>query len=381
MSEDVATGGFWQRHRIWVAAAVMVLLAAVLTAWADSRGPEYDAPLDPGNPGPEGARALARVLADQGVAVSVVRSADELDATTVDAATTVVVTGSDALAPSTTERLLDRVGTGRLVAVDPTHRFVDAFTDDDGPGPRVRVEPEEVAAGCPAHEDLRLTVDEAIGWREAEGCFTTGDATVLVETTGRAGSETVWFGAGAALTNDQVLRGDNAAIGLRLLGGSERLVWYVPSATDATADEAPGLGELIPDWIVPGLWLSLAAAIALVLWRVRRLGPLATEPLPVVVRAVETARSRGRMYHQSNDRAHAAGVLRAATRRRLARRLHLGPTADAAAVARAAHDRLGLDHDELHHLLDPDAPPPPTDEALVRLADALHRLDDEVTLR
>ena len=40
----------------------------------------------------------------------------------------------------------------------------------------------------------------------------------------------VLLGAGEALSNDQVLRADNAAVGLRLLGQSDRLVWYVPVA-------------------------------------------------------------------------------------------------------------------------------------------------------
>ncbi len=37
------------------------------------------------------------------------------------------------------------------------------------------------------------------------------------------------FGADQALTNDQILRADNAAVALRLLGQDDRLVWYVPS--------------------------------------------------------------------------------------------------------------------------------------------------------
>ncbi len=60
------------------------------------------------------------------------------------------------------------------------------------------------------------------------------------------------------------------------------------------------------------------------LWRGRRLGPLATEPLPVVVKAIETTRSRGRLYRKSGDRAHAADALRSATRARAATRLRLG---------------------------------------------------------
>ena len=67
--------------------------------------------------------------------------------------------------------------------------------------------------------------------------------------------------------------------------------------------------------------------VTVILWRARRLGPLATEPLPVVVRAVETTRSLGRLYRRSGDRGHAAESLRRAARSRLAERLRLGSTA------------------------------------------------------
>ncbi|QYJ04059.1 DUF4350 domain-containing protein [Nocardioides panacisoli] len=367
--------GFWQRNRIWFAVALALVVAVAISAWASSGDGEYDDPLDPQNPGPQGAQALAAVLDGQGVDVSVARDAAALEDATVDADTTVVVTGSDELAPSTTERLLDHAAPGRLVLLDPSRALTDAVADDLGT--RTRVEPDGVAAGCPAYDGLRVTVDAAVGWRGGEGCFTTGGVTLLH----RTGDDTALFGAGTAVSNDQVLRADNAAVGLRLLGATDRLVWYVPTAEDAASDEAPALTDLIPDWIVPGLWLALAAATALVLWRARRLGALSTEPLPVVVRAVETARSRGRMYHHSNDRGHAAASLRAASRRRLAHGLGLAPGAHPDTVIDAAHRRLGHDRDELQGLLAPDAPPPTDDEALVRLADALARLDDEVIRR
>ena len=53
----------------------------------------------------------------------------------------------------------------------------------------------------------------------------------------------------------------------------------------------------------------------------RRLGRLVREPLPVVVRAVETTERRGRLYRRAGDRARAAAVLRLAPADRLARRL------------------------------------------------------------
>ena len=44
-----------------------------------------------------------------------------------------------------------------------------------------------------------------------------------------------WLRAGSVLSNERVLRSDNAAVALRMLGRSDRLVWYVADAAD-TAD-------------------------------------------------------------------------------------------------------------------------------------------------
>lgn len=370
--------GFWQRNRIWFAVAAALLVAVAITAWSRSGGPAYGDPLDPENPGPRGGQAVAQVLAEQGVDVTVARSAADLADADPDAGTSVVVTGSQRLSPSTTDHLLETAGGARLVLVEPTHAVGGRLSDD---GTRARVEPDGVPARCAAYDGLRLTTDEALAWRDVDGCFTIGGAAVLRNVDPAGGGEAVLFGAGQALTNDQVLRGDNAAVALRLLGASDRLVWYVPSYDDATADEATGLADLVPDWIVPGLWLGLAAGVALVLWRFRRLGPLSSEPLPVVVRAVETARSRGRMYHRSNDRGHAARALRAASRRRIAEQLRLGRNPGEDAVITAAHHQTGLPRAELAQLLASTAPAPATDEELVRLADALTDLDDRVTRR
>jgi hypothetical protein len=129
---------------------------------------------------------------------------------------------------------------------------------------------------------------------------------------------------------------------------------------------------------VPALWATALAGVGLVLWRFRRLGPLVSEPLPVVVRAVETTLSRGRMYRRSNDRAHAAGALRAAARRRAADRLGLGRAATEADVVAAVAHQLGRQQAEVAALLATDAPVPGTDQELVALGQALNQLDREV---
>src|SRR5690606_16937832 len=109
-----------------------------------------------------------------------------------------------------------------------------------------------------------------------------------------------------------------------LLGAHERLVWLVqdPLDTSSTSDEASTpTGALLPSWAGPvGLW-ALVVALVTAIWRGRRLGPLVPESLPVVVRASETTRGRGRLYRRSRSRGHAAAGLRAGTAERVGQRL------------------------------------------------------------
>ncbi|MFC7494708.1 MULTISPECIES: DUF4350 domain-containing protein [unclassified Nocardioides] len=362
--------GRLRRHRstLVVVLGLLAALAVVLLTATDDRGQGY---LDPDSPDLDGARAVAQVLADQGVDVDVVRSADDLDRTEVGPGTTVVVTSTTQLGRSTTRRLLDHAGDARLVLVEAAPGLAEVL---DVPVPTMVAPDEAVAADCadPTYADLSVAVDRAVGYPGA-GCFPTDEGALLAEP--RPGL--VLLGAGEALTNDQVLRADNAAVALRLLGQSERLVWYVPTLDDLQAGDGVSLSSLLPDWLRPGLVLAGVATLALLLWRSRRLGPLAVEPLPVAVKAIETTRSRGRLYRRAGDRAHAAEVLRAAARRRVADRLRLGSRPDPAALVRDLARHTGRPEAEIDALLGPHAPPPTTDHDLITLAEHLAELERE----
>ena len=112
--------------------------------------------------------------------------------------------------------------------------------------------------------------------------------------------------------------------------------------------------------------------------RGRRLGPLSVEPLPVVVRAIETTRSRGRLYRRAGDRTHAAAILRGAARARAAERLRLGSHPDPDALVRDLARHTGRSAGEIAWLVGPDVPPPTTDHDLITLATRLAELDEEV---
>jgi hypothetical protein len=348
-----------------LAAAVAVVIVL------GGAGATHPGTLDPQNPGPEGAQALARVLADHGVEVTVVRSADELEATEAGAGTTLLVTSTEALASSTTARMLAHADGARVVLVGAGPGVVDALGSTDLPH---RVRTGSRSAGCsdPRFSGLTLDVDHAFAYPGEPGCFDGEEGSLVVERSG-----VTLFGADQALRNDTVLRGDNAAAAIRLLGSEGRLVWYVPTFDDLVGDDGVSASSLLPRWLRPGLVLGVLAVVALMLWRGRRLGPLAVEPLPVVVKAIETTHSRGRMYRRAADRAHAAAVLRDATRTRLAHHLRVGGTSPGS-LARDVARRLGRPESDVAALLSPEAPPPVSDRDLVALANDLDALDREV---
>ncbi len=349
------------------------VLAVVVVVLVGGR-PPTSGPLDPDNPGPQGARALARVLDGQGVEVRVARGADALDAESLDPGATVVVTSTYLLGRSTADRLLTHLSGADLVVVEPEPGAVDAL---GLVAPTFSVAlPGDRAASCddPLLDGLEIRVDLATEYDVADGCFP-GEHGVIAASP-RPG--VTLLGAADLLTNDEVLRADNAAVALRLLGQRDRLVWYVPEVDDLVGGDGVGLRTLLPEWIFPGLWIAGATVVALLLWRSRRLGPLVTEPLPVTVKAIETASSRGRLYHRSGDRVHAARALRRAARRGIAERLHLPSQVDQQALVRDVARHVGRPVEQVALLLADEAPPPATDHDLITLANDLAGLEREV---
>jgi len=364
--------GRWARHRatlLIVAGLVAAVAVVLLSDGAGRRAGE----LDPDNPDPAGAQAVARVLEDQGVDVTVVRDADGLEAVDV-AGATVLVTSTERLGESTVERLQTHARDALLVLVEPGPGTTGAFGMSELPFSVTLDDPRPARCADPLFAGLALEVDQALEYPVEGDCFRGRHGALLAEP--RAGL--VLLGAGQALSNDQVLRADAGAVVLRLLGQDERLVWYVPDLEDQVGGDGVSLETLLPDWLRPALWLTAIATIALLVWRARRLGALATEPLPVVVKAIETTRSRGRLYRRAGDRAHAAAALRAAARVRTADHLGLGPRTEPETLVRDLARRTGQSLDAVEALIGPSAPVPTTDHDLITLADRLAELDREV---
>ena len=375
MTAAARARGWVHRRRSTLLIAGGLVAAVLVLIVLGAAGVQTSDPHDPDNPGPDGGQALARVLADEGVEVRVARSAPALEELDTGPGTTVLVTSTDRLGASTIDRLLAVAAGATLVLAEPGPGTTEALgltTEASG----VRLQEARRAECDDARFDgLTLRVDRAVEYAGGPGCWP-GDAGVLLL---EADAGIFLLGAADALTNDQVLRADNAAVLLRLLGEDDRLVWYVPSLDDLVADDGVSLQTLLPPWIRPGLWLVAIAMLALIGWRGRRLGPLATEPLPVVVKAIETTRSRGRLYRKTGDRAHAASALRRAARSRLAEHLRTGSSArDPEAVIEDVARHLDRPVTEIRALLDTTAPIPTSDHDLITLAGQLAELDREV---
>lgn len=375
-------GRRWRRSR-WVLAVVGVLaigvLAAVLPAPVRST-----IPLAPDNPQPNGARALAEVLGDQGVSVRYVRTT----AAAVDAAgpgTTLLVTSDWLLSDGQIDAV---AGTGAdLVLLDPSgiaaERLLPGLTTAwTGTATDALLEPacqdpDAVAAGAVVASGAGFVADGGDLPAGTALCYPLpGTDAVLYAAADVDGHRVVLLGDAALVTNAGIAQEGNAALALRALGRHDDLVWYVPTASDAGDGGGAGLGDLLPPVVPLLLGQVIVVVLALALWRGRRLGRVVVEQLPVVVRAAETTRGRGRLYRTSRSAGHAAAALRAGTADRLARRLGLARSADAPAVIDAVARAAGRDPVEVRDLLY--GPPPPSDAGLDLLARRLDQLESEV---
>ncbi len=395
----------WDRRRVRRTATYVgvVALGLLLIGLLGLSAQRPTAALDPEGTGPDGARALAEVLRQQGVDVEVVRSIGALEDAEPDADTTVFVGNPTDLGPGAAARLADAARlSGRLVltGVDSEQLRQLGLPVQGFGGGGIDLE-----AGCDDSEVARpsdvvsvwdaryLVTGPAEGTRQ---CFVVpspdgppdqpdpdaahGSALIELDATA-AHPRTVVAGLGPAWTNAAITDDSHAGTAVRALGATPRLVWYQPGTADALA---PGPGELDvagdpsvwPPWTGPAIALLLAAVVLLAIARGRRLGRLVREPLPVVVRAIETTESRGRLYRRAGDRARAAAVLRAGAAERLAARLAVGRGAGPDAVVHAASRASGRPPAEVGAILF--GPAPPDDAALIHLAQQLTDLEERV---
>ncbi len=374
--------GRWRRARWPVLVLVALLALAGLSAVA--RPTTSSTPLAPDNPGPTGARAVAQVLGDRGVEVTYVTTVADAVAAAADGGT-LLVAQSDFLLDEQADALA-RVPAD-LVLVNPMDHLLSAATDGGAQTAydwSAGSDPRSARCEDPAAQAAGTFRSGGVGFTDLDGtstlCFPSPDdpttgAYLVHEADGRTVRA---VDTTALLRNDTITEDGNAALALWTLGAHERLVWLVPDPFDTSlsggGDESPALS--LPPWTgVVGLQL-LVVVLVVALWRGRRLGPLVTEDLPVVVRAAETTRGRGRLYRRAGARGHAAAGLRASAADRLANRLGLPRSADAATLVDAVARATGRPGEQVARLLY--GPPPAADAALLELARHLDRIESEV---
>ncbi|MCY1159242.1 MAG: hypothetical protein MOP51_2267 [Citricoccus sp.] len=377
---------WWRAAWIWFVLAALLVLVALPSILRQDPGAR---PLGTDSARPEGGRAVARVLAQHGIAVHPAASLPEALALAAEHPGAPVLFHDPAghLPAEGLGQFAEGVGPGRRVLVEPGLPVLQALAPGVSQGgvvPEGAPLPAGQQCHWPAAVEARSVSAGGRSYRtgpSGQECFPvpgtdagpSGAAHAVVTTA----EGTVVLGHRDMVANAGAADEGHAVLSLWTLGRGTDVIWYLPSLADVPVDGGtPTLDRLLPDWVRPaGLWLGVCLLV-LLLWRGRRHGPLAVEPLPVIVPASETAVGRARLYEHSGQYPAAARTLRSATLVRLASALRLGPSAPVGAVVTAASRASGLDAGRVGSALDVDDVGSGRD--LVAAAAALQDLEDEV---
>ncbi|AIY01306.1 hypothetical protein ART_1707 [Arthrobacter sp. PAMC 25486] len=393
----------WRKHGFWIVCGTVFVLLSVLGYLLSNSGGRSSGTLSITNPAPAGAQAAAAILADQGVSVT---ASDSLSATQAllqgegpGASTVLFYDPNNFLSPARVGELTDSVSDagGKLVAVAPGPLATQALSPElssvgtagdtatvaPGCGSPAAVAAGTIDGGTPLPgTDATTVTTPLLLFKGAQTCFIpagspAGGGGFLASNS--AGDITALGNPGVVINQNLASRG-NAALTMRLLGSTPKLIWYTATIKDIpVAQHPPTLAELTPQWIFPAsLWLLLVAMLGMV-WRGRRHGPLVSEPLPVHVKASETLAGRARLYQDARALDTAAASLRQASLTRLARTLRLGISAEPDAVVHAVASATGRPQQQLHALLLGE--PPLTEKLLLSMAVELAALEEEVARR
>ncbi|WP_205864949.1 DUF4350 domain-containing protein [Planctomonas sp. JC2975] len=370
-----------RRARGWIVLIVILLVGAgIATAIQLSLATSTLDPMGADNPAPQGAQALARVLQEHGVDV---RTASTLEAARQAASerddTTVLLSDPSGFLDAAQSRTVLGLGVD-VVAVGPGFAQLQAIAPDV----RLAGHPVRTASSTPGCDVAAADRAESVAGvdtafrvtGDAVGCFPLGSLYALAQA--RSGDTTVSAVGAAILENDGIQKAGNAALAIGLLGSHRTLVWYLPSAADATASGVPTIAELTPGWLTPAIILLIAVVVAAAIWRGRRFGPLVVEDLPVVIRASETIDGRAQLYRRASARSHALDALRVGALRRIGRLCGLPPNAYVDQIVIAAAGLTGRPLVDVREALVDSTPG--TDAEALATASVLEDLEHEVRL-
>ncbi|MDF2664853.1 MAG: hypothetical protein K0R81_703 [Microbacterium sp.] len=361
----------------WIALALALLLIGLVGTTLVYGGWKEKGLLDPESPAPDGARALVRILQQQGVTVTVARDRGAAERALAEGDATLVMRDAPMLSDATLRSLAERARD--VVLVEPRSRSLDVLLNGSALGGFANDRPTAPGCDLPAPDaaGTARTGELMVPGQGVTGCYPVDGEFGLLSRETREGHTVTALDGLSTMTNAALPLDGNAALAIGTLARTGTVVWYVPSPTDAEAGTAPQtLGELTPAWVTPGIILLLLSALVAAIWRGRRFGPLVNERLPVMVRANETTEGRARLYAASGDASHAVDELRRATRGRLIRVMGLAAHTPPDHVADAAAERLGADRGAIRGILITDTPT--TDRDLVAASDRLRDLETSV---
>ena len=384
-SEGLSAGqrfkAWFRKHVVWIALGVLLACLVTFLAINSVSGATDSRRLSARNPAPDGAMAAAEILARHGVSVTPTDSfEDTLDALSAKDETTLFLFDAQGfLDRSQVEEIT--AAADRVVVVTPRLRTLNGLGQGIRPGGVVPEATQVIEPGC-EQEDAK-----AAGRISAQGsvlsgpvvCYPTredGPGLYAASADGRV----IVLGSRELMDNQHLALEGNAALTLRTLGNNANLVWYLPGVGDVSASNSnPSLSELAPRWLAfAGPWLGLVALLAIA-WRGRRMGPLVFEPLPVVVKAAETAEGRARLYQDSRAVGRAADNLRAGTLTRLARHFNLGAETTPEAILDATARHVAQPAQEVRFVLIDFMPE--NEGQLVQWAQQIERIEQEATAR
>ncbi len=374
-------GARWRSIRFWGILALLVVVVTVVTIL--TRTSEDRTALSPANPAPEGAQAVAQVLTDRGIDIKRVTTLEDAVAHLEKAGERSTLFLSDPSMWLDADQLgrLASGSAGKTVLAAPSFDQLESLAPDVRQAGQMSTdEGQGLSARCtfPAATTAGTITAGGQAYRGGTVCFLSAEgergAGSLVVTD--SGTTTV-LGNPSLMNNATITDHGNAALALHVLGSEPVLVWYQPTVNDLQATAQPQSPTvLLPPWVgLLAVWLLIVAAFAAV-WRGRRMGPLVTERLPVVVRSAETADGRARLYQDSKAVVRAAENLRSASLIRITRNLGLGRSPEVAAIVAATARALSRDPQTIAVILDRPAPTSETD--LVRWAQEFTALEKEV---
>jgi hypothetical protein len=371
-----------RRARLPVLLALLIVGTGIVLALL---GTAPGGSLDPASPAKGGSAALAHLLADRGVSV------ERVDAVPAAAAadTTVFVPDLDRLGDGALDPLLALARAADVVVAGGPDLGTSLGTDLGTDDVAVRTRdpectlPAAVTAGPAQTGGTTFARDarELAELRIVAACYPAhGDPTLLV-LRGPGGGSLTLLGSAAFVRNDRLAHEGDAALALGLLDAHPTVTWVLPRPGQGVGAEGKqqSLTELLPRGVLFGAGELLVVVVLLAAWRGRRLGPVVREPLPVIVRAAETAHGRARLYRSANARDRAAEALRQAVRARLAATLGLPAATTPPTLVAAVAEHTDRSPGAVATLLYGDDRIP-DDAGLVRLTDDLDQLEREVRL-